>query len=142
MDCGPAALKSLLGGYGINLSYGRLREACQTDLDGSSIDTIEQVACDLGLEAEQILLPADHLLLPEARALPAVVVVRAPNGASHFVVAWRRVGPLVQVMNPSRGRGWLWIQQFLDEVYTHTVAVDCDVWREWAGSQEFLGAIQ
>ena len=38
MDCGPAALKALFGGFGIYLSYGRLREANQTDIDGTSID--------------------------------------------------------------------------------------------------------
>ena len=38
MDCGPAALSCLLAGFGIHASYGRLREACQTDVDGTSID--------------------------------------------------------------------------------------------------------
>ena len=41
MDCGPASLKCLLEGFGISASYGRLREACQTDVDGTSIDTME-----------------------------------------------------------------------------------------------------
>ena len=52
MDCGPASLKALLEGYGISASYGRLREACQTEVDGTSINTIEQVANQLGLDAE------------------------------------------------------------------------------------------
>ena len=99
MDCGPAALKCLLEGFGVSVSYGRLREACQTDVDGTSIDTIEEVAVQLGLEAEQIMLPVDHLLLPEAHALPAIVVVQLPNGLTHFVVAWRRHGRFVQVMD-------------------------------------------
>ncbi|MEP7342719.1 MAG: cysteine peptidase family C39 domain-containing protein, partial [Acidobacteriota bacterium] len=86
MDCGPAALKCLLEGFGIRVSYGRLREACQTDVDGTSIDTLETVAAQLGLEAEQVMLPDDHLLLAESEALPAVVVVRTPNGSTHFVV--------------------------------------------------------
>ena len=64
MDCGPAALKCLLEGFGISVSYGRLREACQTDVDGTSLDTMEQVAVQLGLEAEQVMMPVDHLLLP------------------------------------------------------------------------------
>jgi hypothetical protein len=67
MDCGPAALKCLLEGFGISVGYGRLREACQTDVDGTSIDTMEEIAVQLGLEAEQVMLPVDHLLLPEAR---------------------------------------------------------------------------
>jgi ATP-binding cassette subfamily B protein len=87
MDCGPAALKCLLEDFGIPVSYGRLREACQTDVDGTSIDTLEDVAVQLGLEAEQIMVPVDHLLLPEAQSLPALVVVRLPNGNTHFVVA-------------------------------------------------------
>jgi ABC-type bacteriocin/lantibiotic exporter with double-glycine peptidase domain len=69
---------------------GRLREACQTDVDGTSIDTIEEAAVQLGLEAEQVIVPVDHLLLPEATALPAIVVVRMASGFTHFVVAWRR----------------------------------------------------
>src|ERR671932_1709584 len=76
MDCGPAALKCLLDGYGIPVSYGRLREACQTDVDGTSIDVLEEAAVQLGLEAEQVMVPVDHLLLPEPAALPAIVVVR------------------------------------------------------------------
>ncbi|HYU36270.1 MAG TPA: cysteine peptidase family C39 domain-containing protein [Thermoanaerobaculia bacterium] len=63
----PAALKTLFEGFGIPISYGRLREACQTDLDGTSIDTMEEAANRLGLEAEQVLVPLDHLLVPEAR---------------------------------------------------------------------------
>ena len=62
MDCGPAALKCLLEGHGVPVSYGRLREACQTDVDGTSIDTIEAVARQLGLDAEQVMVPVDHLL--------------------------------------------------------------------------------
>ena len=75
MDCGPAVLKCLLQGFGIPVHYGRLREACQTDVDGTSIDVLEEVAQRLGLEAEQVMLPVEHLLLPEAEALPAILVV-------------------------------------------------------------------
>jgi len=63
MDCGPAALKSLLEGFGIRAHYGRLREACHTTVDGSSIDTLEDLAGRLGLEASQMLLPVEHVLL-------------------------------------------------------------------------------
>ncbi|HYO65422.1 MAG TPA: cysteine peptidase family C39 domain-containing protein [Archangium sp.] len=68
MDCGPAALKSLLDGFGVPVSYGRLREACQTDVDGTSIDVIEALAVTLGLNAEQSMLPRDYLFLDETRA--------------------------------------------------------------------------
>src|SRR5262245_6499399 len=107
MDCGPAALKCLLEGFGVRVSSGRLREACQTDVDGTSIDTLEEIAAQLGLEAEQVMVPEDHLLLPGVAPMPALVVVRQPNGTTHFVVVWRRHGPLVQVMDPATGRRWV-----------------------------------
>jgi len=138
MDCGPASLKCVLEGFGVPVSYGRLREACQTDVDGTSIDAMEEIAIQLGLEAEQIVLPADFLLLEEAQALPAIVVVRSPNGATHFLVAWRRHGKFLQVMDPAIGRRWMRAEDFLSQVYIHTMAVKSTDWREWATSEKFL----
>ena len=86
---GREALKCLLDGFGLPVNYARLREACQTDVDGTSIDTLEQIARQFGLDAEQVMLPPEDLLLAEARALPALVVTTLPGGATHFVVAWR-----------------------------------------------------
>ena len=138
MDCGPASLKALLEGFGISASYGRLREACQTDVDGTSIDKLEEAGVQLGLDAAQVMLPVDHLFLNEAEALPALLVVRLPNGTTHFVVAWRRHGNWVQVMDPGVGRRWMRVRQLLDEAYVHTQVVPADAWREWAGSNGFL----
>lgn len=141
MDCGPAALKCLLEGFGISASYGRLREACQTDVDGTSIDTMEEVARQLGLQAEQVMVPLDHLFFTGAKAFPAIIVVQLPNGLTHFVVAWRRHGRLVQVMDPATGRRWPSWQQFLSEIYVHTHAVSASQWREWAESSEFCSGL-
>ncbi|MBU0492018.1 MAG: ATP-binding cassette domain-containing protein [Chloroflexi bacterium] len=142
MDCGPATLKCLLEGLGIPVSYGRLREACQTDIDGTSIDTIEDVAVQLGLVAKQIMIPTDHLLLPGFQNLPAIVVVRLPSGISHFVVVWSLHGPFVQVMDPATGRRWLTGRRFMDEVYIHTHPVSASAWREWAGTEGFCGPLR
>jgi ABC-type bacteriocin/lantibiotic exporter with double-glycine peptidase domain len=142
MDCGPATLKALLEGFGVSVSYGRLREACQTDVDGTSIDTLEEVALQLGLRAEQVMVPADHILLPEARALPAIVVVRQPNGLTHFVLVWSAHGWLVQVMDPSTGRRWLTPRRLMEELYIHTLPVPAAAWRDWAGSDEFVSPLR
>ena len=142
MDCGPAALKCFLEGFGIRVSYGRLREACQTDVDGTSIDTIEEAAVQLGLEAEQIMVPVDHLFLPAARALPALVVVRLAHGFTHFVVAWRHHGRFVQVMDPATGRRWPTCRRFLDELYVHTQPIPIALWRAWAETDEFVGTLR
>lgn len=142
MDCGPAALKCILEGFDIPVSYGRLREACQTDVDGTSIDTIEDLAVQLGLNAEQIMIPADHILLPEAQALPAIVVVRLPNGLTHFLVVWGRVGGFLQVMDPATGRRWPTWEKFTDELYIHAMPVPAEAWREWAGTEGMLAPLR
>src|SRR5215475_5977997 len=100
MDCGPAALQALVAGFGMSVNYGRLREACQTSVDGTSITTMDEIANFIGLDTEEMMLPVDHLLLPEARALPAIVVTKLPSGVMHFVVVWSVSGPWVQVMDP------------------------------------------
>ncbi len=141
LDCGPASLKCLLEGFGTHVSYDRLREACQTSIDGTSIDTIETVANQLGLEAEQVMLPADHLLLPQSKALPAVVVIKLPTGLTHFVVAWRLHGNAIQVMDPAVGRRWVTSRQFAKEVFSHTLLVPAEGWLEFAGSDEFQSAL-
>jgi ABC-type bacteriocin/lantibiotic exporter with double-glycine peptidase domain len=141
MDCGPASLKCLLEGFGIPASYARLQEACQTDVDGTSINTIEQIAVALGLEAEQVMLPLDHVLLEASTALPALVVVRREN-VTHFLIAWRRQGPFVQVMDPAKGRRWLRVSAFEQELYRHAQPVPASAWREWAGDEEFAGGLR
>jgi ATP-binding cassette subfamily B protein len=134
MDCGPAVLACLLQGYGIDVSYSRLREACQTAVDGTSIDDLEVVAREMGLAAEQVMIPVEHLLLPGAEVLPAVVVTRLPGGFTHFVLLWRRHGPFVQVMDSAVGRRWLGVQQFLEHVYVHTHRMAASAWHTWAAS--------
>jgi ATP-binding cassette subfamily B protein len=142
MDCGPAALKCLLAGFGVPVSYGRLREACQTGIDGTSIDTMETVAKQLGLDAEQILLPVDHLSMAEAKALPALVVVVLPNGLTHFVVVWRAHGRLLQVMDPAVGRRWVSRKRFEREIYRHTMPAEGAEWRKFAATPEFCAALR
>lgn len=137
MDCGPAALSCLLRGHGIRASYERLREACQTDVDGTSIDTIEEVARELGLDAEQVMLPVDHVGRPESGSLPALIVVLLPSGTTHFAVLWSRAGRRAQVMDPASGRRWPTLRAFLDTVYVHTLAAPAAAWRAWAATPEF-----
>lgn len=137
MDCGPASLKALLAGFGIAVSYARLREACQTDVDGTSIDIIEALASRLGLAAGQYIVPVEHLLLAEADVLPAMVVTRQPNGLTHFVVVWRTHGGLVQLMDPARGRLWGTRRRFLRDVFVHRFPVEEALARAWVTAPGF-----
>lgn len=142
MDCGPAALKCLLEGYHIPVSYGRLREACHTDVDGTSIDTLQEVAVQLGLDAEQVMLPADHLLLPESQALPAIVVVTLPGGFTHFVVVWNHIGPFLQIMDPGSGRRLVSRRRFQEDIYQHRQPVEAEDWLAWASEAGFTSPLR
>jgi ABC-type bacteriocin/lantibiotic exporter with double-glycine peptidase domain len=142
MDCGPASLKALFGGFGLYLSYGRLREACQTDVDGTSIDTLETMAQALGLDAAQVVIPSDLVLLPTSACLPAIVVMRLAGGATHFVVLWSVHGPLVQIMDPAAGRIWMHRRRFLDSLYLHEQMVTREMWEEWSQTDVFTAGLK
>lgn len=137
MDCGPASLKALLEGYGIHTSYGRLREACHTDVDGTSIDTLETIAQEAGLNAKQILIPSEHLLRPENHNLPGIAVVKLPNGNTHFLVVWRILKGFVQVMDPAKGRRWIPKKEFLQDLYVHRHPIPAESWKNYAFSNRF-----
>ncbi|MDX8394024.1 MAG: cysteine peptidase family C39 domain-containing protein, partial [Mariprofundales bacterium] len=142
MDCGPAALQALLLGFGIDSNFGRLREACHTDVDGTSVDTIEDLALSLGLDATQLLLPVDHLLSRETEALPALLVTRQADGMAHFIVVWRIVADWVQIMDPASGRHWIRLSALQDMSYVHKQAISADEWLDYARSDGFLDALR
>lgn len=141
-DCGPASLKSLFAGMGVELNYRVLREVCQTDVDGTSIVTLDEVSNQLGLDAEEVMLPLDHVALVEAKALPAIIVTLSAGGRPHFVVLWNRVGPFIQVMDPAAGRHWTRISTLQSHLYQHTTSVPAAGWREWAGSEEAVATFE
>jgi ABC-type bacteriocin/lantibiotic exporter with double-glycine peptidase domain len=142
MDCGPASLQALVQGFGLGVSYGRLREACQTAVDGTSISTMDEIANLLGLDTEEKMIPVDHLFLAEAKSLPAIVVTRNPDGSNHFVVVWSAVGPWLQVMDPAEGRHWTLRAAFMDRLYIHTMGVPAADWRSWVEEPEFMDALK
>ncbi len=143
LDCGPAALASLLQGFRIDADYERLREQCHTDVDGTSIDALEEVANARGLAAQQRLLPVDHLLAHSGRDnFPCIAVTRLANGFVHFVVAWRRFGPWLQIMDPARGRIWVSRKSFAAMLYQHQMVVSAEDWLAWAQSGDFLAPLR
>jgi ATP-binding cassette subfamily B protein len=135
MDCGPAALKAVLQGFGIAVDYDLLRERCQTDVDGTSIDALADLAGELGLGSQEILVPRDHFLLKEADCLPSIVVTRSGGGLLHFIVVWNTVGPYVQVMDPTGGRRWTRWDRFLATMPDIPIPISVDRWRRWACSE-------
>lgn len=141
LDCGPAALASLLRGLGVAASYEVLRDVCATDVDGTSINAVETVARAAGALVEQMVVPAEQLLALPAEYFPAIAVTVLPDGFTHFVVLWRRQRGRVLVMDPAVGRRWVRVDGLRDELYRHGTVVPAAAWRDWAGSDVFLAGL-
>lgn len=141
MDCGVAALASFASAYGCTLDYGRLREACQTGVDGTSIDSLEDVANVLGIEVVQHIVPRDLFLDAMQGRFPFLTVVKHSSGAPHFVVVWRQVGPFVQLMNPAGGREWMLIETFLGQLHEHGHRMARTDLEDWWPTSSFAEAL-
>lgn len=142
MDCGPAVLKAALEGFGVSVHLGHLRTACQTDVDGTSIDTLEDLAARLGMRPVQTIVPIEHVADLKCLPLPAVVVTANPDGSRHFVLLWRRFGPFVQVMDPASGRRHVRMSDLLPLLHRHSMVVPPDTAGRWAGSSVMRGGLQ
>lgn len=141
MDCGPAVLKSALEGLGVPVHLGHLREACQTEVDGTSVRTLAELARGVGLEPVQTVLPLDHVRLPEVLPLPAIVVVAQADRAMHFVLLWRSWRGWVQVMDPSEGRRWMRWSALVPLLYRHTMVLPPAQVGPWSLSVGFAGGL-
>lgn len=137
LDCGPAALTSVLGGFGAAAPYERVRAMCSTGIDGTSIDSIEEVAISAGLDAVQMVVPVEQMLAMPEDYFPSIVAITLPDGFAHFVVAWRAGGRRVALMDPATGRRTESHEKFGRELYTHHLAVSAEMWRDWAASPIF-----
>jgi ATP-binding cassette subfamily B protein len=82
------------------------------------------------------------VLLRESDALPALVVVRLPSGLTHFVVAWRMVGPWVQIMDPGRGRRWMSKRDLLRDLYVHEMPAPAADFAAWTREPGFLDPLR
>ncbi|AKV03783.1 Lipid A export ATP-binding/permease protein MsbA [Labilithrix luteola] len=131
MDCGVASLTTLLAGYGVHVNYERLRAACQTTVDGTSIDALEDVANDLGVEVVQHLVPLQYL--PEALEgrLPAILITSVEGQPPHFVVLWRRIGRWLQVMDPACGRVWTTPEKLAADYYIGNIQLEEEAFLDW-----------
>ena len=141
MDCGVGALTCFLRGYGLDASYERLRSACQTSVDGTSIESLEELAVDLGIDVVQHLLPPDLLLSGLNGRLPAIVVQNAPGQPPHFVTLWRRVGGWLHFMDPARGRVWQPNRAFEQRTFKTTVVLDAESWQLWWAQSTYREAL-
>ncbi|MBX3230466.1 MAG: ATP-binding cassette domain-containing protein [Labilithrix sp.] len=137
MDCGVAAMACFLKGVGLAVSYERLREACHTDVDGTSIDALEDLGNQLGIDCIQHLLPPESVLEEASKRLPAIAVTVAAGDTTHFVVLWRRIGKYWNVMDPAHGRLWMHERSLFRWLKSHTQSFSPDDFVAWAMESSF-----
>lgn len=142
MDCGVAAVATLLAGHGVSVSYERLRELCQTSVDGTSIDSLEVLCNRLGVDVCQHILPLDLAIDTMQGRYPLIAIVSGDRPLPHYVTVWRRVGPYLQIMDPAGGRRWVHVRSFEKELYAHPFRLPTDEWRAWAGASSFRDAFE
>lgn len=142
MDCGPAALKALLSGLGVQVSYARLRDACRTSADGTSIEALEELCCGLGLDAFQEIAPLGDAIEILAKRAPCIAAVTSATSSVHFVVVWRRLGPWLQIMDPARGRRWVHADMLTRTLHVHLQRFDDETFRGWFPSTAWSTRLQ
>ncbi|HVT07752.1 MAG TPA: cysteine peptidase family C39 domain-containing protein [Polyangia bacterium] len=143
VDCGPAALQSVLQGFGLEIEYDKLVHLLDVDpREGASIDTVEAVANRLGVEAQQVMIPQDHLFLPGGHRGPMMAIATAQGALKHFLVLWRANADRVQVMDPATGlRRWVDRLELSKRLYVHEMAVPEKAWKEWSRGTDFRGGL-
>ncbi len=142
MDCGVASLKSILDSFGIASNYEKLRDTCKTDVNGTSIDRLEEVLCEIGFDAYQMIVPTEQLSHGDDSLYPAIAVVNIGNNIAHFVVIWRKVGRYLQIVDPAQGRYWIRADKFAhSHPYIYSDHMDQSNWlgcfAQWQ-REEFL----
>lgn len=145
IDCGPAALKSMLEGFSISVGYEDIRDACDTGSDGTSLDLIQAVAEVHGLAAEQEMAPPVDLVERLTHGRPAIVALATPDGFAHFVVVWRYLGPVFdgfEIMDPAQGRSWVSRRWLTANLYGHAQTLAHDQWSQIAAQTGFIATIE
>ncbi len=140
LDGGLSALKCVLDGYGFLTDARQLTGALRVGTEITSLERIAEVAKKFGLGAKLTLTPIDHLLMPLADNLPAIVVGRqlTSNPNLRFLVIWRRHGPWLQVMEPGIGLRWVATQKLLDELEIAARPIAAHEWREQIATNGFV----
>ncbi len=143
-DNGPAALRALLLGFGIDVPLTDLRRRLAPTPAGASIDDLEAVANQLGLCAEQVILPAEHVTMsaPGRGPLPAVGIVADDFEGLQFLLIWRTDGDRVQVMHTTGGALWLSRDELESRLYRHDHPMATDRWLDYAAGNGFLSRVE
>lgn len=103
-DCAAACVASVCAYYGLRLPLMRIREACGTGTDGTTMQGIIDACGKLGMDAAGLKAKKKRLKDLEGAAKPVILHLQKKNGWLHYVVLYGLDAETATVMDPEDGR--------------------------------------
>ena len=110
IDCGPAALLSVLKFYGGNASLVYIRELCETTQQGSTMLDLVIAGDKVGFKAYGAKGEYDDLIKEK---MPCIAHVVLESGLNHFIVIYKINSKGVLIGDPGKGIYKLKKEKFL-----------------------------
>ena len=104
LDCGPAALLSVLRYYRGDTTLVHARQLCRTDIQGTTMLDMVQAAREMGFVAYGARGSFDELAREK---MPCIAHILLPEGVNHFLVIYKIKGDRLFVGDPGKGRYYL-----------------------------------
>lgn len=109
LDCGPAALLSVLRYYGGDTSLVHMREMCATDIHGTTMSDMVRAAEKAGFGAQGATGSFADLAREQ---MPCIAHVVIADGLQHFLVIIKIAGKRLLVADPGKGKYYLKQEEF------------------------------
>ena len=110
IDCGPAALLSVLEYYGGNTNLVKMRELCNTTTNGSTMLDLVNASKEIGFEAAGATGEYEDLMKEK---MPCIAHVVVENNLQHFIVVYKITKDKAIIGDPGKGRDKLSKEEFL-----------------------------
>lgn len=103
-DCAAACVASICAHYGLMLPMMKIREACGTGPDGTTMQGIIDAFGKLGFDAAGLKAKQKNILELQNISEPVIMHLEKKTGWLHFVVLYGIKGSEALVMDPEDGR--------------------------------------
>ena len=103
-DCAAACVASVCAHYGLKLPLIRIREACGTSADGTTMQGVIDACGKLGLEAAGLKSKNKDIDSLRKVDRPVILHLEKKNGWLHFVVLYGMGKDHARIMDPEDGR--------------------------------------
>ena len=103
-DCAAACVASVCAHYGLRLPLIRIREACGTNADGTTMQGVIDACGKLGLEAAGLKAKDKDMNSLRNVERPVILHLEKKSGWLHFVVLYGMDKDHARIMDPEDGR--------------------------------------